>query len=128
MSTTQELNHWMRFKKNYVGTFPRDEIPIFSNSFDGCLIVNTHSSNLHGEHWIGIICRNGQVYYFDPIGWIPCNSILQQFCQFEKINVNSTRFQSLNSTLCGHHVVFYLYNFYPAINDMYAKRFINNIE
>ena len=67
MTSTDELQHWMRFMPGFAGVFARDETP---HLFDGqSMIVNTDTSNLGGTHWLAIVLNGRRRRYFDPFWW-----------------------------------------------------------
>jgi hypothetical protein len=122
VTTTQQLQYYMRFKPNFLEVFCNNHISdthLLNYSF----IVNTDTCNLNGTHWVAIKVFGLYLIYFDPMGWIPFRSILKQFSR-KTIYVNYSLVQ--NGSTCGEHCVYYLYNNQKASNDIDAIAFINN--
>jgi hypothetical protein len=122
VTSTQQLQYYMRFKHNFIGVFCNDNIPNTRFS-DYSFIVNTDTCNLYGTHWIAIKVFGIYLFYFDPMGWIPFRSILKQFSS-KTIYVNYSLVQ--RGPTCGEHCVYYLYNNQQAGSDIEAIAFINN--
>lgn len=54
------------FKKNYLGTFSSDQIPILKNK--QMCIANLDKSYQGGSHWVGIYNDNGNNVIYDSFG------------------------------------------------------------
>ena len=52
--------------KIFRGVFPLDKLPDYLQP--GAYVINTHSSNLPGEHWIAISVRHDIIRVFHPLG------------------------------------------------------------
>ena len=50
----------------YIGSFPCDYIPTFSN--DTFAIINTQPGKMRGENWIKIAKLHHQLYFADSLG------------------------------------------------------------
>ncbi len=76
------------------------------------LIVNTHTSDKPGEHWIALILdQNGSGQYFDSYGLPPLNGDINSFmgkmCPLGWA-YNPVTLQCLSCITCGHYCVLYI--------------------
>ena len=93
--------------KKYIGAYPLNRIPqIKSNT---CFIVNTHSEELPGEHWIAVNVTDLQIQIFDPFGkYYPITLINKLTKSRKRVIFNKTRYQSYSSNYCGLHCLIWL--------------------
>ena len=52
-------------KDAFLGVFPMDTLPRQVPHYPACMVVNTQSHNLPGEHWISVFItkdKRGEVY------------------------------------------------------------------
>lgn len=114
------------------------------------LVVNTHPSNMPGEHWLGVyFTKQGHGYFFDSFGNPPThvqfppdiNKFLKQNCT--DVIYSTKQVQDDDSTACGQHTVFFLYHIQRGLsyenfidkygsnlicNDTMVCRFVNKIQ
>ena len=98
--------------KVFHGVYPIDKLPKFVSHRPYLIIVNTHTHNLEGEHWICVFIndnREGEV--FDSLANVP-NAILSQWlnrftCRWKR---NECIYQSPLSATCGAYVLYYCLN------------------
>ena len=99
-------------RKSFCGVLPIDKLPIKRVRRPCSFIINTHNSQLPGEHWMAVyLPRIGDIEYFDSYGLHPMN---QEILDFIKVNnskfiYNSKIIQSSDSQNCGKFCLFYLY-------------------
>ena len=62
----QIINRIPLLKFRYLVLFPSDYVPTPNN--DTFAIINTHSSNMQGEHWIKIANFRHELYFADSLG------------------------------------------------------------
>jgi hypothetical protein len=109
---TLTINKLLQNVKGYIGAFPRDLIPTHINKRPISLIVNSHTSDKPGEHWIALILdENGSGEYFDSYGLPPLNGDINSF--MEKMcplgwAYNPVTLQCLSCITCGHYCVLYI--------------------
>lgn len=126
MTTSTQLNYWLRKHPTFIGVFPCDKLPRPRRNECVCFIVNTESQNLGGQHWIAIKVYNNIGFLYDPLGFAPQRAIHVQLRPYvSSIVYNSKGYQSLLSSMCGEHCVFFLYNNIPACCDYMASLYIN---
>ncbi len=94
----------------FKGIHPIDKLPAFISSYPFIIIVNTHTHNLNGEHWIAIFIdknKNGEL--FDSLALPVSNHIIRWMNKFtRKWLTNGTAYQYSMSTSCGAFVLFYV--------------------
>ena len=101
-------------ERAFLGVFALERIPtnLYQHKLPVHFIVNTQTSNLPGQHWLGVsILSNGQVYIFDPLGQSPPQALVRQLQRqrgVHRITYNKHQYQSFLSTQCGQHVLSYL--------------------
>lgn len=109
------LENFPYFKSNFKGIFAIDQIPnrIKYREF---LIGNTDIASGQGKHWFAVIkTKKGTIELFDSLG---ADSSKQQFyynyCKnikgINEILINSTQFQSSNTSTCGQFTMYFLIN------------------
>ena len=66
-------------------------------------IVNTHTANLPGEHWLAVSYEKGaHIFVFDPMGIYYPPQLVKYLAKFKKKLVfNKVPYQSVNSKQCG---------------------------
>ena len=126
----------------FCGVIPIDMLPMKKINKTCTFIVNTHESNLPGEHWFAIFLpKRGPIEYFDSYGIPPYH---QQIYKFIKINkrkfiYNKVQIQHDNSINCGKFSLFYIYfrakgysmkqylKFFNHKELQYNDKFLNNL-
>jgi hypothetical protein len=87
--------------KSFHGSFPCDRIPSKFNS--GSYIVNFQNHTEGGDHWVCIIEGVKSIYYIDPFGIEPPETILDWIEKKNKKWFYSNRdLQALNADNCGY--------------------------
>jgi len=130
MTSTHQLQHWMRFEPHFIGVFALDclppTLPITTNSHS--LIVNTHTQNLPGEHWIACRIVYDHAWIFDPLAYPPLTELCQhliQNCHVNHLHFCESPIQAPHTWTCGEHCVYFLYHLAPAPSETAVKSFIN---
>lgn len=85
----------------------------FRNSPSALYILNTDTSSGPGEHWCAVYFENSKGEFFDPFGEPPESYNFPNLIEsrsFAKMIHNPIRVQSLTSTTCGQHCIFYSLN------------------
>ena len=97
-------------KRNSAGVFAADRVPAeFPHLPAGC-VVNTHSSNLPGEHWIALYQSNDDVVeFFDSFGQAPSKyGFVFDIFRDKHIIKQDNKIQSDLTTVCGQYCLFFL--------------------
>lgn len=131
MTTSTQLQHWMRYEPRFVGVFPLDRIPHLRRG-QHSLIVNTHSSNLPGEHWVAIRTMWDRAFVFDSLGsrLLPpslCHHLLV-YCNVAFVYLSDVCVQPANAITCGQHCVYFLYCMLPAPSEEALYDFIHELD
>ena len=92
--------------------YPIDRLPSFIPHYPFLFVVNTHTNNLGGEHWIAIfIDENKSGELFDSLALPINNFIIRWMNRFtRKWKTNGTAYQHPLSATCGAFVLFYVLN------------------
>lgn len=96
----------------FYGVCSIDKLPEFIHTRPFLMIVNTHTHNLPGEHWIAILIdanRNGEL--FDSLA-LPVNNILIRWLNrfTSKWKKNERALQHALSSSCGAFALFFILN------------------
>ena len=69
MNTHELLALGTTFVKKFIGVYPLDRLPPLCDLPQDCsFIVNTHTHNLSGEHWLAVKINMTKINVFDPMG------------------------------------------------------------
>jgi len=103
----------------FYGVCSIDNLPEFIHTRPFFMIVNTHTKNLPGEHWIAIIIdtkRNGEL--FDSLALPVSNILIGWLNRFtKKWKTNKLTVQHVLSSTCG------VYSVYFILNRLHVKDF-----
>lgn len=97
-------------KRDFLGVFSLDTLPLESVYFPCNFICNTQPRNHPGEHWIAI-CKNEENigFYFDSFGHPPSQEPFRKCLEFcEDWTYNNVPLQSPLTTACGQYTVAFL--------------------
>lgn len=116
MTTARQLDaigrRWFGYR--YLGTFALNEVPHFSSRKASMrhFIINTQTSNLPGQHWIGVTVYRNIAYVYDSFGLPPPALLVTQLRQrgVNNIYYNRQQIQPYNTTICGHLTLQHLRN------------------
>ena len=122
----QIINRIPLLKFRYPGSFPSDYVPTLDN--DTFAIINTHPSNMQGEHWIMIANLPTELFFADSLG---CKgySLLnnQHYKQMIPAPLQS------HQSVCGFYTIyaaFHLFKFQQeeitGVHDVNVLSFISN--
>jgi hypothetical protein len=94
-----------------MGVYPLDKLPPIMN--EGGYIVNTQTSTLGGEHWLGIDVRPLQINVFDPLGIYYPDLLISRLARLHRrLICNTTMFQNPFEVTCGPHCLMWLHKRY----------------
>ena len=112
LSTKVRKNARRKTLEAFSGIYSIDTLPTFISCRPFLMIVNTHTHNLPGEHWIAIhIDENKNGELFDSLA-IPVNNTLIRWLNTftNKWKTNSRSFQHPTSSTCGAFVLYFILN------------------
>lgn len=93
----------------YLGCYPADKLPRIHQT-PASIVINEDESDEPGSHWVGIFVKSKEcAYYFDSFGMPPAPLIEKYLKNFPRIVSNRHVFQSPDSTVCGHYVVYFIF-------------------
>jgi hypothetical protein len=98
----------------FKGIYAVDQIPTYELAGPGFFIINTDISTGPGIHWIVLFFTSAvQVEIFDSLAYAPYtyHPDLRKYLQLGTKDVIYTnkRLQSVDTTVCGPHCLFYCY-------------------
>ena len=95
----------------WLGVYPLDKLPYLPEN--KAIIVNTHTSNLKGEHWIAVYHKHDKVYVFDSFGFYYPSMLVTHLSRIPKpIVYNRIRYQHWLTKTCGEHCILWLLKMY----------------
>ena len=102
----------------FLGAFPYDQLPTKPDSKLFSIIVNTDLHNEPGDHWIVLLFKEPQYYFFDSYGRsFKDVTFPAKFSKTLKNYIGSTRFrynkkllQQFTSNVCGEYCVYFIEN------------------
>lgn len=77
-----------------------------------CGIINLDDSYNEGTHWVAYIKFNDYYEYFDSFGDLKPPAEVVQYLNTPNLYYNYTRYQTYNSTNCGHLCLKFLLDFW----------------
>lgn len=103
-------NGSVKCKDAFYGVYALDNLPQFIPHYPIFLVVNTHTSNLEGEHWKTIFIdkkRRGEV--FDSLAQPMSAMLIHWLNRFTRSwKKNRKRYQCEKSTTCGAFALYYI--------------------
>ncbi len=107
-----EIYDSLKELSSFRNVYARDQLPKIT-SFPASLVINTHTSDGPGEHWVAVfINENGFGEYFDSYGIQP---LYKEFIEFLDNNCSlgwcysTVMLQGLTSMTCGHYCILFCY-------------------
>ena len=96
------------FGKPFLGVFPLDILPK-NLRVPSYFIVNTHTINLPGEHWLAVAYqKKGEIDVFDSFGHYYPPSLIKHLKRYGRLNLNRKRIQHPLTNTCGQHCIKWL--------------------
>lgn len=129
----------------FYGIHAMDMLPEFIPHYPFLMIVNTHTHNLGGEHWLCVFINKEKCgELFDSLS-MPPNLILSQWLNrfTRQWRRNHLMYQHPMSATCGAYVLYFCLNRlnydsfdkvlrpltkYPHVNDIYVLNFFKSLE
>lgn len=109
---SDEIYHYLKhLPVHSFGVYPSDRLPVRIPPLTA-IVVNTEPHTHKGVHWIAIFRDlNGRLEYFDSYGNRPTvkdhvRFIRRNSCRYAH---NPATLQSIDSSVCGHYCLAYLY-------------------
>lgn len=103
MTSSIEINSFLRNDPLFLGCFPLDRLPKIKSRQARSMIINTHPAGGQGEHWIALVMTKEHCFYFDsfgcPIIEININRYLSKY--YQKVVYSDICIQHVMSEKCG---------------------------
>lgn len=94
--------------KNFIGVFPLDKLPQ-NLTLPSFFIVNTHTANLPGEHWLAVAyIKRGTIHAFDSFGMEYPPALVHYLKRYGRMILNNRTLQSPLEDTCGMYVIRWL--------------------
>lgn len=143
---TLEVNEALRCLPHFVGTFPRNKIPLDA-SRPCSYVINLDEASNPGSHWVALyVDEYNNANYFDSYGKPPpddCTDLIKILSCFspKPILFSHKKLQSIESTVCGHYCALFviltgegvsmgefqsLFSDDYAFNDLVVKKLIRD--
>ena len=123
MLNTSDIKRFLRNRKDFLGVFAIDKLPIVLAPKPSGLVINLDESFKPGSHWVAVyLPKNGPAHYFDPFGAPPPHNIAMFLDRNSKTGwtFNASKFQGELSYLCGYYCVMFI-KFAPNFELFYQK-------
>lgn len=87
----------------------KDEV--YKGMPNGFYILNLENHNQAGSHWVALIKRKKEIFYFDSYGMPPPDTVINKL-QYPESHVffNDTQIQNIKSILCGYYCLLFLFH------------------
>lgn len=116
---TDQLEYYIRkaltrtaMYDGFLGALPKDYAKHVLNRASPsdvfCMAANTHTSTQPGQHWVAYIYNRGNLDFFDSYGSEP-KQLRMPVGSPNRLEWNDVVLQDLDSDVCGHYCVYYLY-------------------
>jgi hypothetical protein len=120
-----QIAHHLKDCQDFIGVFSLNCLPTSQHgrvTKTTKFIVNTHTDNLPGEHWLSV-CGN---HLFDPLGlYYPVALIKFMYSHFTELTFNREMYQAPRTDLCGLFCIFTL--LFPNYREILTpRRFLCN--
>ena len=115
---------------HWLGVFARDQVPKLDRSQRRpfALVVNTDPSNKPGKHWLAFFApadpSNAPAEMFDSYGLSPIIHALAHLAP--RISWSSVSFQSIESSVCGHYCLYFLFNRAHGVSYQSVERMLTS--
>ena len=95
---------------NFLGCFPLDELPTFPKRLPASLIVNTDISMGTGDHWLALVMKKDECFYFDSFGLPIIEENLIKYLEphYCVITYSDVCIQHIGSNKCGEFCISFL--------------------
>ena len=112
MTSSIEIENYLKDQKGFLGCFASDDLPTFPKSLPASLIINTHKKSQPGEHWLALVLTKHKCFYFDSFGAPILEETIVSYLQqkYEKVTINNECIQHLYSDSCGLYCIAFVKN------------------
>ena len=109
---SSEIRQKFMKDKTFIGCFPFDKLPAFPEKLPAKLVINTGASSTEGEHWVALLLKPKNCFYFDSFGIPILNHEIHKFLQkkYKKVTFSTLCVQDYRSNKCGEFCIIFLKN------------------
>ena len=124
MTSSIEIENYLKDQKGFLGCFASDNLPTFPKSLPASLIINTHKKSQPGEHWLALVLTKHKCFYFDSFGAPILEETIVIYLQqkYKKVTVNNECIQHFTSASCGLFCISFVKN---VNNKISFEKFIS---
>ena len=118
MTTSIQIEQFLRIKKKFLGCFPCDQLPPFPNLLPKSMVVNTDKAGGSGEHWVALLLTKNECLYFDSFGLPILEESLLLYLRRHYISAvfSNTCIREYKSDRCGLFCI----GFVQSVRDIYS--------
>ena len=81
------------------------EITYLKKVKDGPYVINLNEYADVGTHWIALLCKKSEIFYFDNFDVEHVPEKNKKFIDYKNIKANIFRVQASNSLMCGYFCI-----------------------
>lgn len=97
--------------KQFLGVYPADSRPRIKNILNNSLIFNLSKHNEPGTHYVSVLFKQNNIFFFDSFGKKLTNKIILTFLKSFKLPIfyHNRKIQSVDSNFCSFFSLSFLY-------------------
>ena len=105
-----EIEDILVTSRNFIGCFPLDDLPSLPQRMPVSLIVNTDISTRSGGHWLALVLREDECFYFDSFGLPILEQAIIKYLEpyYGKVTYSDVCIQHVQSTKCGEFCILFV--------------------
>ena len=105
-----EIENILKTSKNFLGCFPLDELPHFTQRLPASLIINTDTSIGYGDHWLALVLERDECFYFDSFGLPIVEEYILKFLEphYNVVTYSDVCIQHIRSNKCGEFSILFV--------------------
>ena len=111
--------------KDFLGCYPLNRLPPFPKKLPKSMIINTHTSNKTGEHWLALVLTKQKCLYFDSFGWSIIEGNILRYLKpyYKTITYSDMCIQDSFSDKCEEFCIAFIHNVknLPSYNRFLSK-------
>ena len=124
MTSSNAIESFLK-SKDFLGCYPLDRLPPFPKKLPKSMIINTHTSNKTGEHWLALVLTKQKCLYFDSFGWSIIEGNILRYLKpyYKTITYSDMCIQDSLSDRCREFCIAFIQNFknVPSYNRFLSK-------
>ena len=107
---SSEIDDKLVTSNNFLGCFPKDELPLFPQRLPASMILNTDSSEGTGEHWLALVLEEDECFFFDSFGLPILEESLMKYLEphYCIAIYSDVCIQHIESNKCGEFCILFI--------------------